>query len=120
MVRRALAPYEQDEFHLNVDGDPIATFSVEGLEGALALGRNLGDWGEARVAYSRVDAVGQPRVATPGLFPDEVELQTGAVTTSLLIDTLDSSRFPRIRLLTDAAWRVTDESHGSDLSTSTL
>lgn len=112
--------YEQDEIDLNLEGDPIATLSVEALEGSLALGRNLADWGEVRVAYSRLDALGRPRVAAPGLLPDEIEVRTSAVTTSILVDTLDSSRFPRRGLLADAEWRVADESLGSDLSASTL
>jgi len=111
-LRWFIAPsllYEQDELDLIVDGDPVATSSAEALEGAIALGRNLADWGELRVAYSRVYGTLRPRVALPGLLPDKVDIETDAVTTTLLVDTLDSSIFPRDGLLGDVRWRVTDE-----------
>lgn len=112
--------YAQDDYDLRFEGDPVATVDTEVVEAAVAIGRNLGDFGELRTSYGRSFATARPEVALPGSLPRKIELDAGTLTTSLRVDTLDSARFPRRGFLGDATWEVADESFGSEERGSTV
>ncbi|HKX45851.1 MAG TPA: POTRA domain-containing protein, partial [Planctomycetota bacterium] len=122
-LRWFLAPsveYAQDDLPLIVDEEKVAEVNLQGVDTSLALGRNLGDWGEARVGYGYARATAEPEIAVPGLLPEETKLEGGRLTSRLAIDTLDSIRFARKGFLGDVDWEYTDDGFGGDTRLSRL
>lgn len=101
--------YEQENLPLIVDDQEVAEVSVQGAEAALAVGRNLGSWGEMRVGYGYLDARASPTIAVPGLLPSSTRVRGGALSASLLLDTVDSITFPRHGAVGAVEWRLEEE-----------
>ena len=122
-LRWFLAPrieYRQDVLPLLVDRTKVAEVSVNALETALFLGRNLGSWGELRVGYGYLWGQAKPEVALPGLLPSKTELDTSTVSADLFVDTLDSPRFPRSGFALAASYERVLESSVDDSEASSL
>jgi NTE family protein len=106
--------FEQRNLPLIIERQKIAQINAEATEASLSLGRNLGSWGEARVGYGWVVGELRPEIAIPGLFPDQVDFEEGRLRAQLIVDTLDSPKFPREGLVGGANWTFQDEAVGSD------
>jgi NTE family protein len=106
--------FEQRNLPLIIERQKIAQINAEATEASLSLGRNLGSWGEARVGYGWVVGELRPEIAIPGLFPDQVDFEEGRLRAQLIVDTLDSPKFPREGLVGGASWTFQDEAVGSD------
>ncbi len=106
--------YEQDNVPLIVNGEKVAEFGIDALEAGVAVGRNLGSWGEARVRYGWVSGTARPTIALPGSVPGRVDVGRRQITATLTADTLDRIRFPRAGLFASAAWESSNEALGGD------
>jgi len=112
--------YEQDDLPLILDGERVAELGVEGAGASLAVGRNLGSWGELRASYGYLYATARPNIAQPGLLPGRIEIDGGEVETRLTLDTIDSITFPRHGAVGELAWRYQAEGLGNGRESSVL
>ncbi len=114
-LRWFLAPsveYQQDTLPFIVDRKKIAEVNIRAVDFGLAIGRNLGSWGEARIRYGWVTGKARPEVQFPGLLPSSIDIKQSRLTTSLLVDTLDKITFPRRGFVGNAVWEYAKEPLG--------
>ncbi len=78
------------------------------VQGNFLVGRVLGNWGEIRIGYSRLDGSAKPDLGLLGDLP-RFEFQDGYVSARLTIDTLDSFAFPH-----RGFYSVAEVRYGSD------
>jgi len=72
--------------------DHIADYQTRALSGSLALGAQLGRYGEARIGLIRGRVRGRPRVGDPGL--PVLIVPTAAYAARFVADRLDDANFP--------------------------
>ena len=72
--------------------DHIADYQTRALSGSLALGAQLGRYGEARIGLIRGRVRGRPRVGDPGL--PVLVVPTAAYAARFVADRLDDANFP--------------------------
>jgi NTE family protein len=72
--------------------DHIADYQTRALSGSLALGAQLGRYGEARIGLIRGRVRGRPRVGDPGL--PVLVIPTAAYAARFSADRLDDANFP--------------------------
>jgi NTE family protein len=106
--------YEQDNVDLNIAGQPVAEVGVQSAEASLDLGRNLGSWGEIRAGYGYKSARASPSIGLPGLLPESAQVEGGALSVELNLDTLDSLTFPRHGAIGGLEWRVEESPFEGD------
>ena len=86
--------YAYDTIPFIVDREPVAEFNADSYQAGLALGRNLGYWGELRVAYAWESGTAEPSVVPPGFPDEEFRFEQHIVRSTLTYDTLDSATLP--------------------------
>lgn len=112
--------YEQDNLTLTVNDQAIAEVGVQGAEASLALGRNLGSWGEVRAGYGYLVGRAEPTIALPGLLPASTSVEGGALSAALTLDTVDSITFPRRGGVGAVEWRLEESTFVGDEQASVL
>lgn len=110
--------YQQDILPLISDGDKIAEVNVQAMQLGVALGRNLGFWGELRSGYYWFTGTAKPEVAVPGLLPESIDVEGGSIITDLSLDTVDSISFPRRGLVGNLGWEYGSDALGNDRTNS--
>jgi NTE family protein len=107
------AQFRTENRDLWFEGQPVAQYRRELLEGRADIGRVLGNWGELRLGGFAARDDWSPRVGLP-VFPDAVERFAGA-RFGLRADTVNAVIFPRSGLTADvrytAAWNDDRSSH---------
>ncbi len=73
-------------------GEELAEYRLTQYGGDLAVGREFGTWGEARIGLRRLKGDAKRKVGTP-IWPD-YDFDQGEIYTTLLTDTLDNLYFP--------------------------
>jgi NTE family protein len=94
--RLFLAPrFEVGQRNLNVfeAEETVAQLRLTEYEFGLDAGAELGNWGEIRLGLYRGQSDARVKVGDPGV--PELDIETGGVRSTLLIDTLDDAQFPR-------------------------
>jgi NTE family protein len=104
---------EQLNFDLYDDGDRIARYRVSRVAGALAAGRNFGNWGEARVGVLRASGDAELRIGGPSL--EGYEFDEGFAFVRFATDTLDNVYFPREGYATGIKWTSSLNALGADV-----
>lgn len=105
-----------------ISGDyRLAEYRVRTAEGGLDLGRELGNWGEARVGLLRATGSSQLRVGDPfGDLPRRSDFERGEVYARFGLDRLDSAYFPRDGEMFALDWHSGRESLGADYDSDQL
>jgi len=89
-----------------------AEYEVEKWELSVAVGRNIGKWGEVRVGISRF--IGEADVAVGGPSLASVDFDDGYLFARATVDTLDNLHFPRSGYLSSVKWTSAHETLGAD------
>ena len=104
---------------------PIYTGNVETsdfrdreAEGDLDFGRNLGDWGEIRVGYHRINGATHYRYGDPDLA--EGSYNEGEYFFKFSVDLLDNVHFPREGQTFTLQWDANRNNLGADFSSDRL
>ncbi|MEZ5979344.1 MAG: patatin-like phospholipase family protein [Planctomycetota bacterium] len=87
--------FGQTELLVTIDGKQVAAVDADVATAELAVGRNLGDWGELRTSYGYEYGTIRPSIVLPGLLPAKVDVRSAVFSAALTADTLDSVTFPR-------------------------
>jgi NTE family protein len=77
----------------NDEGDELAQFRSWTLSGGIALGRQLGTWGEIRAGINYQKSRARPLVGDPSLLPSSEDSDAQAFL-RVVVDTLDDATFP--------------------------
>ncbi len=94
------------------DDKVVAEYRVRsGLMG-LDIGRELGNWGEARIGVQRGLGSSRLRVGDPALQTERYN--TGGYFARFAYDTLDSVFFPRTGQQFNVQWNIEEEKFGAD------
>jgi NTE family protein len=104
---------EQLNFDLYDDGDRIARYRVSRVAGALAGGRNFGNWGELRAGVVRASGDAELRIGGPSL--EGYEFDEGFAFVRFATDTLDNVYFPRDGYATGIKWTSSLNALGADV-----
>jgi NTE family protein len=95
---RTLGIFDDTVFELlgieNDGGNELAEYRFNKVEGNLAVGRQLGQWGEVRAGLEYGYAYADRVIGLPGLF-GTAEETIGQVFARIAVDTLDDAVFPR-------------------------
>jgi NTE family protein len=94
------------------DGDKLAEYRVTQYGGDLALGREFGTWGEARIGIRRLTGDAEINVGQPA-WPD-YDFDRGEVYAKLSADKLDNFNFPREGYYGFVEYVKSEESLGAD------
>jgi NTE family protein len=106
---------DRRSFDIIADEVRLAEYRVRSSELGLDLGRQLGNWGEARVGLLRGSGSSELRVGDPtGGLPQRVDFERGEVYARFGLDRLDSVYFPRHGELLTLDWHGGRESLGAD------
>jgi NTE family protein len=87
--------YEYDSVPIIINREAVAEYDLDAISLGLAFGRNLGYWGEFRMAYGWVTGTAEPRIVPPGFSRDTLSFEEHILRTTLTVDTLDSAFLPR-------------------------
>jgi NTE family protein len=98
-------------FYTNT-GEQLAEYRLAEYGIDLAVGREFGTWGEARIGFRRLKGDAERKVGTP-LFPD-YNFDRGEIYANLLTDTLDNLYFPHGGYSGLAEYLRSDEKLGAD------
>ncbi len=112
--------YEQDILPIIIAREKIAEVNIRATDFGLALGRNLGSWGEARIRYGWVTGKVRPEVQIPGLLPSSISIDQGELTMSLALDTLDKITFSRRGFVGEVDWKYVKQPFASNESKSVV
>lgn len=85
--------YQKRNVNLFQDSNKLAEYRVENTGLELALGRELGNWGEARLGIRRFTGDAEVLIGDPGLA--DVDFDTGEIYLRLSLDKFDNVNFPR-------------------------
>jgi NTE family protein len=103
---------------LIVDQQRLAEFRVRNTEIGLALGRELGTWGEIRAGLRRGEGQSRVRIGDPTL-PEE-DFETGEFFARFSYDELDNVNFPRHGAQFTLQWDAAREGLGDDQTSDIL
>ena len=103
---RTLRQYENDDSQANSEYD-INDWGIN-----LDAGRNLGDWGEFRLGYSRLRGKANVKIGAPDL--SDFDFDDAYVSALVRMDTLDSLYFTRSGYIGSLEWLSGRESLGAD------
>ncbi|MDH5565273.1 MAG: patatin-like phospholipase family protein [Myxococcales bacterium] len=107
-----------ESLNLFVGGDRIATYEIPSFQAAGFLGWQFGNWAEVRGGIGYIDAAFERQVGDPSL--PTTRFEGGAAIGRLLVDTLDSVRFPRKGGILRADGEITPSAFGADDSLALL
>jgi len=96
----------------------VADFRLREVEADLDFGRNLGNWGEARAGYHRVNSAARVRFGDPNLV--QPTFNRGQYFFKFSYDRLDSLDFPRDGQTFSLQWNADRSNLGSDIAADKL
>lgn len=104
------------------DNRRVASYRVRESELGLDFGRELGNWGEARIGLLRGDVrqairVGEP---APPALPESAQFETGGAFVRFSVDTLNSTFFPRTGGSLEVEWNAGRTALGADYDSDTV
>jgi len=112
---------DRRSFDVISDGARLAEYRIRTAEGALDVGRELGNWGEVRVGLLRASGSNELRVGDPSAgLPARVDFERGEVSARFGLDRLDSVYFPRHGETFTLDWRGGRKSLGADYESDRL
>jgi NTE family protein len=109
---------EQTNFNVFTDGESIARFRLSRGELAFDMGRELGRWGEIRVGAFRGTGNARVKVGDPSI--PNIDFETGGLSATFGIDTLDDANIPRGGSRLDARFTASRPGLGADSSFDTV
>jgi NTE family protein len=92
----------------------VADFRDREVEGDIDFGRNLGNWGELRAGYHRINGLTYDRFGDPGLV--DPQYNRGEYFFKFSYDRLDNVHFPRDGQTFDIRWDADRTNLGSDVA----
>lgn len=111
----ASVAWRREDLPVFIDGAPIALVEITEAGAGLAVGRNMGRWGQLRLGLSR--GVGDADVT---IGPQDVPFEPVDITSwraTLRFDTLDSPTWPTRGGLGGVEWRRATEALGGQTNT---
>jgi NTE family protein len=112
------ARVEQRDLPIYKSNVETADFRDREAEADLDFGRNLGDWGEVRVGYHRINGATRYRFGDPDLV--EQNYNEGEYFFKFSIDLLDNVHFPKAGETFTLQWDAKRNNLGSDLASDRL
>lgn len=104
--------YQSSMFRLFNDGQALAEYETSGFVGRLRFGHNLDAWGRLQVQLERGAGDAEVRTGPPTL-PD-MDFETGKLSLTAAVDTLDNLYFPREGIQGNLTWLSSLEDLGAD------
>jgi NTE family protein len=98
----------------SADGDALAEYSFTSLDGSAAFGRVFGRWGELRAGAYRSSGKGSPRIGVAAF--STLGSEDGGLYARFVVDTLDSTTWPRHGTEVTADYRQSLTSFGAEES----
>ena len=92
----------------------VADFRDREAEADVDFGRNLGNWGEIRVGYHRINGLTYDRFGNPGLV--DPQYNKGEYFFKFSYDQLDNVHFPRAGSTFDIQWDANRTNLGADVA----
>jgi NTE family protein len=92
----------------------VADFRDREAEADVDFGRNLGNWGEIRVGYHRINGLTYDRFGNPGLV--DPQYNNGEYFFKFSYDQLDNVHFPREGSTFDIEWDANRTNLGADVA----
>lgn len=112
---------DRRNFDVIDDDDRRAQYRIRSDELAVALGRQIGNWGEARLGLLRATGGSELRIGEPGPdLPRRTDFERGELLTRFAIDRLDDAYFPRHGESLMVEWNRSRESLGADFNSDRL
>jgi NTE family protein len=108
------ARIEARDLPIYVKNLEVADFRDREFEGDFDIGRNLGNWGELRVGYHRINGLEYDRYGNPALVTPQYN--NGEILVKFSYDRLDNIHFPREGQTFTLKWDVNRTGFGSDFS----
>ncbi len=105
---------EAADLPIYVNDVQIAEFRERQTEGDLDFGRDLGDWGELRVGYHRINGAAREYYGNPGLV--DAHFNNGEYFFKFSVDRLDNVDFPRQGSTFTLQWDADRLGLGSDFA----
>lgn len=105
---------ERNVNFFNAAGDNVAQYRQKYIQGGLDIGRQFGNWGEARLGVRRVYGVNRVNIGDPAL--DSGSFNRGGIYTSFSYNTADNFNFPRRGTAAAFIWQANLKQMGSDTS----
>jgi NTE family protein len=96
----------------------IAEYRVRSFDLGVDLGRELGNWGEARAGLQQQRGRSRVRLGDPNLPTEEFDVQSYFL--RLAYDELDNVNFPSTGTLASLQWRNETDNDSADVSTDQL
>jgi NTE family protein len=103
---------EASDLPIYVNDVQVADFRERQTEGDLDFGRELGDWGELRVGYHRINGGAREYYGNPGLV--DAHFNNGEYFFKFSVDRLDNVDFPREGSTFTLQWDADRLNLGSD------
>ncbi|WP_164503507.1 patatin-like phospholipase family protein [Pleionea sediminis] len=103
-----------DQFNFFDQNQLIAEFTVDSLSGDIALGTEIGNWGEIRFGAHYLDGTLDQKIGIPVI--EEINYQDAYQYFKVEVDTLDSLHFPKNGLLLQYSYLRSNESLGSEFN----
>jgi len=105
---------ERNVNYFNAAGDNVAQYRQKYIQGGLDVGRQFGNWGEARVGLRRIYGVNRVNIGDPTL--ESGSFNRGGVYASMSYNTADNFNFPRHGTAAAINWQANLQQLGSDTS----
>ena len=102
----------QGDLPIFVNNLEVADFRDREVEGDLDFGRNLGNWGEIRVGFHRINGLTYDRFGKPAFV--QPQYNNGEYFFKFSYDQLDNVHFPREGTAFDVQWDANRTNLGAD------
>ena len=96
-------------------GERLAEYNIARYGAALAFGRELGTWGEARIGIRRMQGEAEVKTGAAAIWPD-YNYDSGELYLRLTVDKLDNTNFPRSGFFSFVEYLTSQEDIGADSS----
>jgi NTE family protein len=96
--------YAYESVPIIINREAVAEYDADAIQAGLAIGRNLGYWGEFRISYGWVTGTADPRIVPPGFPRTSFSFEEHTLRTTLTVDTLDSANLPRHGIYGQIGW----------------
>jgi len=91
---------------------PEAAYDVAEWKLRLAVGRNFGNWGDARIGVARITGNADVSIGAPAL--EDIDFDDGYFFAKGRVDTIDNLDFPRFGTSASLEWLGSSDSLGAD------
>jgi NTE family protein len=108
------ARVEQRDLGIYTNNSEVADFRDREVEGDFDVGRELGNWGEIRVGFHRINGATRVRYGDPSLVEEDYNL--GEYFVKFSYDQLDNVHFPREGQSFSMQWDANRTNLGADVA----